>query len=619
MKKYAILFAIVFILSAMAMDAISKEETKTRDFTHTVLGEFGTATWCGYCKYAHAALKNIYNGGWFPFYYVSLVCDKNTHAYQRAIGELGLTGYPTVFFDGGYQKVVGAGSVQSAQAAYNASIIVCGNRAVKDIYATINVIWLGNATMNISVTIQNNETSTYNGHVHAYVTEIVSTMGWYDTWGYPYTFAFLDYAFNQDVTISGGGTWHGYTIWDGHNHYDGHGNDFGGIIANNTMVILAVFDNSNGYVDETVAAMPVTDSIPPQILYTQANPSIQDMYGYVNITAEVIDNVGVDAVYVNITYPDGTKDDYLMQNIAGTDIYYYNATYSLPGTHVFRVWSIDVSGNVNDSCCPSFFYIRDIIPPQISNVQISPPVQDVGKYVNITADITDNVAIASARINITYPDGTFVNETLQQLRAAYFYNTTYSIAGTYSFFIWAKDPDGNGMKTSTYSFEIKGVQMLMNFTEGWNFITIPCKNNYTASSLYAAIPYCSIILKWNASKGNFDLYVSGSPYDFAIEDGIGYFIAVTQNSSLYVEGIAIESVNVTLYVGWNMLGWFKENTTHASSLYDSITACSILLKWNTSKGNFDLYVSGSPVDFEIRQGEGFLVAVEQASEWHGEG
>ena len=177
----------------------------------------------------------------------------------------------------------------------------------------------------------------------------------------------------------------------------------------------------------------------------------------------------------------------------------------------------------------------------------------------------------------------------------------------------------NGYKVKTLVVKSPYLSFTFNLPEGWNFITLPLKNDYTASTLYQDIPYCSIVMKWNASKGDFDLYVPGSPYDFAIEDGVGYFIAVTQNSSLYLEGVAIESVNVTLYVGWNALGWFKENVTHASSLYTNITACTILLKWNTSQGNFDLYVPGSPYDFEIRQGEGFLVAVEQASEWHGEG
>ena len=51
---------------------------ETRDFTHTVFGEYGTATWCGYCKYAHGALKELFAEDQLDFYYVSLVCDMNS-------------------------------------------------------------------------------------------------------------------------------------------------------------------------------------------------------------------------------------------------------------------------------------------------------------------------------------------------------------------------------------------------------------------------------------------------------------------------------------------------------------------------------------------------------------
>ena len=51
--------------------------------THTVLGEYGTATWCGYCRYAHAALKNIYAGGQQDFYYVTFVNDMNPYCAPR--------------------------------------------------------------------------------------------------------------------------------------------------------------------------------------------------------------------------------------------------------------------------------------------------------------------------------------------------------------------------------------------------------------------------------------------------------------------------------------------------------------------------------------------------------
>ncbi len=239
--------------------------TGDRDYSHTILGEFGTATWCGYCKYAHAALKNIYAGGWHPFYYISMVTDKNTKAYSRIKNDYNVYGYPTVYFDGGYKVNVGAGSVPAAQAAYNSSIVACGNRGVNDIDLSLDVTWLGpgnpspensatdeaidvclswtNAEMNISVTIKNNEGSTYDGHLRVYVNEVESSMGWYDSAGHLYTFPFLDYAFNEDISISAGETWEDATDWDGKDHNDGYGNDFGEITQDNIMVIAAVFDD----------------------------------------------------------------------------------------------------------------------------------------------------------------------------------------------------------------------------------------------------------------------------------------------------------------------------------------------------------------------------------------
>lgn len=241
------------------------------EFSHTIIGEFGTATWCGYCKYAHGALKNIYAGGWHPFYYVSLVCDKNTHAYQRAISELGLTGYPTVYFDGGYKAIVGAGSEESAQAQYNSSIVACGEREVNDVDIDLDVTWYGNAEMDITVTVDNNEDSTYNGHLHVYVTEIKSSMGWLDSAGLPYTFPFLEYAFNEDISVSSGGTWQDSINWDGHDYDSGYGEDFGDISYGNIMIIGAVFDDED-YVDD-VTGYRIGDNSAP---YTPGNPEPED-------------------------------------------------------------------------------------------------------------------------------------------------------------------------------------------------------------------------------------------------------------------------------------------------------------------------------------------------------
>ena len=284
----------IFILSGFGAVAQNNDNEKNA-YTHTILGEFGTATWCGYCRYAHGALKNIYAGGWHPFYYISLVDDRNIHAAERN-DEMGISGFPTVWFDGGYSSVVGAGSVESAQAAYNSSIVYCGNRGVNDIDISLDIEWQGpgnpspedgdenapidecltwtDAEMKISVSIDNNEGVSYNGHLHVYVNEVISSMGWYDTGGYLYTFPFLDYAFHEDITISAGQTWEDDTYWDGKDHDNGAGDDFSGITQDNTMVIAAVFDDANDYVDETAGLLAGVNTDPKtyDVYFGESNP-----------------------------------------------------------------------------------------------------------------------------------------------------------------------------------------------------------------------------------------------------------------------------------------------------------------------------------------------------------
>jgi hypothetical protein len=182
---------------------------------------------------------------------VSLVGNKNTHAYDRLIDDYNVYGVPTVWWDGGNDVDVGAGSVGGAEITYTASIVNCGARVVPDLDIDLSVDWLGNATMDIDVLVQNNETGIYKGHIRVYVTENASSMGWNDTWGYPYTFAFLDYAFNEPIQIMGTDTWERSTTWDGNEHNDGYGHDFGGITLDNITVIAAVFNAEwhQGYSD----------------------------------------------------------------------------------------------------------------------------------------------------------------------------------------------------------------------------------------------------------------------------------------------------------------------------------------------------------------------------------
>ncbi|MCU0850929.1 MAG: PKD domain-containing protein [Candidatus Thermoplasmatota archaeon] len=245
--KRIIPICIVGILLCTAIGAVAQtNDTKStnleaKDFTHTVFAEDATATWCGYCHYAREALDAIYTSQDYPFYYICLVDDKNTHAAAR-IDEYNIYGFPTVFFDYGYKVVVGGWT--GAEAAYRTAINQCGARTVANIDVNLNVAWQGNAVMDISVDVTNNEATPYVGHLHVYVCEIESSLGWKDTMNHAYTFPFLDYAFNEGITIPVGETYSNSKNWDGHDYNSGMGQTFGSIQYGNIAVIAAVFNNT---------------------------------------------------------------------------------------------------------------------------------------------------------------------------------------------------------------------------------------------------------------------------------------------------------------------------------------------------------------------------------------
>ncbi|HEC77085.1 MAG TPA: hypothetical protein ENI33_07510 [Thermoplasmatales archaeon] len=157
--------------------------------------------------------------------------------------------------------------------------------------------------------------------------------------------------------------------------------------------------------------------------------------------------------------------------------------------------------------------------------------------------------------------------------------------------------------------------------EGYNLITLPFKHSYWASNLYAEIPGCEEVKRFNTTKQDFDDYDIYTPTfgeDFPIEEGIGYFVKVSDDTFFAIGGKSINNISVELVEGWNALGWFKDTTT-ASSIYENISHCTIVMMWNKSEQDFDIYVPGCPYNYMIGKGDGFFVAVNEQSTWHGEG
>ncbi|MFE3845923.1 DUF2341 domain-containing protein, partial [Thermoplasmatota archaeon] len=101
----------------------------------------------------------------------------------------------------------------------------------------------------------------------------------------------------------------------------------------------------------------------------------------------------------------------------------------------------------------------DFVSPVISDVSsmISDPVDTDPSYgwENISCTVTDNMEVHSVYLNITYPDMHTENVSMVDGGGGqYYYNTTYTAIGSYSYFIWANDTSDNTDVSSSNVFEI---------------------------------------------------------------------------------------------------------------------------------------------------------------------
>ena len=131
----------------------TESNTKNEDFTHTVVCEVGTATWCPSCPAMASELIKVYESGNYPFYFMELVTDESNEGDRRT-DDFNLKWLPTAFYDGGDEVVVGGGN----GADYHEEIIeTIGQREVHDLDFTLSAVWVEDETIDINISITNNE------------------------------------------------------------------------------------------------------------------------------------------------------------------------------------------------------------------------------------------------------------------------------------------------------------------------------------------------------------------------------------------------------------------------------------------------------------------------------
>ena len=205
-------------------------------------------------------------------------------------------------------------------------------------------------------------------------------------------------------------------------------------------------------------------------------------------------------------------------------------------------------------------------PPEIQNIIISPPSQDIGGSVNISCNATDYEAyVDTVKLNITYPNGSFNHQIMTRIGSSYtyYYNTTYSIPGEYDFYISANDTNNNLNISDIHSFTIGTLLMIADIDHGWNFISIPF--NKSVDKYDITVKNTSMNYTWDEAVTNgwinpnifgWDRFTQSYLFADKFEPGYGYWIFANGMYQIlaYEENTTINGNITDIEPNWNIIG-----------------------------------------------------------------
>ncbi|UCF13373.1 MAG: hypothetical protein JSW06_03715 [Thermoplasmatales archaeon] len=164
----------------------------------------------------------------------------------------------------------------------------------------------------------------------------------------------------------------------------------------------------------------VTDVIPPSIVADSGNVSVgtgDSVILWINAT----DNIGVISAEVFIDGGTGINMSYN----AGLSLWEYNYTasnYNISApSYTLTVYDNE---SLSNSSGPYTITVNDDESPEINDVQAIPSSIFQGGYINITCELTDNIEVDTVTVNITYPDSSYHNETMNKVGMAVYEDFT---------------------------------------------------------------------------------------------------------------------------------------------------------------------------------------------------
>jgi hypothetical protein len=445
----AIMIVIGFVpMIVFAMEPIPEMGSKPTEPNgiRTVVIETFTATWAGPCTYETQALHQLageYTSGqlaiaeWHTADNWEPIDGSKTERYNY----YGVTGIPTVLFDGG-KKVVGASSKQNAYDAYKPMIDTeLGIPGEVTITQASNIT---GSTVNIEASINAEQKSgTFTARILLLENvEIVDN-------NHNVDWVIWRQLLLQSITLTAGQT---TTI-------TASGAINSGWDQNKLYTIAFVQDDSNqvilnGNLTKLGSGGGGNDTQAPQISNVQHSPAAPTDQDQVTVTATITDNVGVASA--TLFYDDGSGSKSTPMSGSGSTYTAKMGPFATGKTVTYYVEAKDAAKNAGKSQSGSFTVTTggDKQAPQISNLQHSPSVPKDTDQVTVSATITDNVGVASAILY--YDDGNgWKNMTMTGTGSSYSARIgPFSAGMKVNYYVEAKDAAGNTNWSQQASFSV---------------------------------------------------------------------------------------------------------------------------------------------------------------------
>ncbi len=157
--------------------------------------------------------------------------------------------------------------------------------------------------------------------------------------------------------------------------------------------------------------------------------------------------------------------------------------------------------------------------------------------------------------------------------------------------------------------------------EGWNFIGLPLSPEDSSFEIILSeiIDYVESVWAFDGETKTWSSYSPGAPSNLVeMVEGSGYWIKVAEDVTLTVRGESVNTSELALFEGWNLIGipFCPEDPSIELMLYDILDYVESVWTYEAYTGTWLSYTPGAPSNLtQIIEGKGYWIKVSTTLVW----